>query len=114
MIVAVRKSVESGGPALTGPRKFRLGEFEIFATEDIERVLERLVLIDDAEWMDVPSLISPSRVVIEADRCFWHKSTRGDKEESEGMRRCSRHSLPSRRMSTLAGVLVGRRCALRF
>ena len=87
----------------------RLGEPILCA----ERGWDRSVLFDDAERREFPSLAKLSRVG-EAKRCRWLESRSGAERGIEGIRRCSRHSFPSRRISTLAGVVVGSRWAFCF
>lgn len=44
----------------------------------------------------------------------WSKSLSSGLEATEGILRCSRHSLPSMRASTLGGVVAGKRLARSF
>jgi hypothetical protein len=98
-----------GDPPVGRPGVLRQDE-PIRWREAVEIDWEKSVLFEEAERSEALSLAKLVRGG-EAKRCRWLESRRGAERGIDGIRRCSRHSFPSRRMSTLAGVLAGIRCA---
>lgn len=93
-----------GELAVSGPGVLRLGE-PIRWKEAVERGWD---LFDEADRREALSLAKLSRVG-EIIICRRVESRTGVERGMEGTRRCSRHSFPSSRISTLAGVVAGSR-----